>query len=595
MIIKNTYARSDKLYNKKVQLTLFLVVLLNSFSVQTVLSQVLQTYNSGSNTSWTVPAGVTYIKVEAWGAGGHGGSRTSGSGSYGGGGGGAYASSVLEVSPGDIFYIHVGAGSNNTNPGGDSWFTTTSNNTPFGALVLAKGGNTVANNSTIGANGGDYKACIGDVRNNGGRGAEGNHNSYGGGGGGSSAGSTGIGVNATNNFGAIAPTGDDGIGGNGQGRNDNGNGNGSSGLAPGGGGGGARSTSGLQQTGGNGANGRVIITDLSALSYNLSIDATANNTRPVVGTNVVFTVSVTNHNVLDAEGVEVLNQLPSGFTYVSHTASTQTSYNNETGIWNIGTLNGNNTATLTITATVNPSGSYANEATMSADLENRNLSYSNITLFPQQPTVNLQLSKEVDNYMPLMDEEVEFTLTVYNAGPQDATGVVIQDILPFGLSYVSDSGGYNSSTGIWTIGTLNNGATVTMTLIARVNPTGNHYNQAVVSGNEFDPDLSNNTSEIRVYPMYPLTEIVLPCGAMEYDLTSIAIGTPPPGAELSWHNESPADYSNKISTPNNVRTGQTYYISYYDPVQNCYGSTSEVKITRSCLITNPMIRQLMKK
>ena len=206
-----------------------------------------------------------------------------------------------------------------------------------------------------------------------------------------------------------------------------------------------------------------------------------------------------------------------------------------------------------------------------------------------------KLIKEVDNYMPLMDEEVEFTLTVYNAGPQDATGVVIQDILPFGLSYVSDSGGYNSGTGIWTIGNLNNGETVTRTLRPTVNPTGNHYDEAIVSGNELDADLSNNISEIQVYPMYPLTEIILACATMNYDLTNVTIGNPPPGAELSWHTESPADDGNKISTPNDVKTNQTYYIAYYDPIQNCYGSTSEVKIKRSCLITNPMIRQRMKR
>ena len=49
-----------------------------------------------------------------------------------------------------------------------------------------------------------------------------------------------------------------------------------------------------------------------------------------------------------------------------------------------------------------------------------------------------------------------FTLTVSNAGPSDATGVAVTDLLPAGYTYVSDDGGgaYNSGTGVWTLGAL---------------------------------------------------------------------------------------------------------------------------------------------
>ena len=52
------------------------------------------------NTSgtFTVPAGVTSITVEAWGGGGRGGTRTSGHNvALAGGGGGAYSRSTLTV------------------------------------------------------------------------------------------------------------------------------------------------------------------------------------------------------------------------------------------------------------------------------------------------------------------------------------------------------------------------------------------------------------------------------------------------------------------------------------------------------------------
>ena len=44
-----------------------------------------------------------------------------------------------------------------------------------------------------------------------------------------------------------------------------------------------------------------------------------------------------------------------------------------------------------------------------------------------------------------------------NAGPSDGTGIQVTDLLPAGVTYVSDSpsqGTYVSGTGIWTVGTI---------------------------------------------------------------------------------------------------------------------------------------------
>ncbi len=53
--------------------------------------------------------------------------------------------------------------------------------------------------------------------------------------------------------------------------------------------------------------------------------------------------------------------MPSGYTYNGF-SSTQGSYSNATGIWNVGTLANGATATLTVTATVNATGDYLNLA-----------------------------------------------------------------------------------------------------------------------------------------------------------------------------------------------------------------------------------------
>src|SRR5690606_15736113 len=105
----------------------------------TLGSEVVVPFNSSR--TWQVPAGVTQITDEAWGGGGRGGARTSGNNvALAGGGGGAYSKSTLSVTPLQSYPIVVGAGSTNTNAGGDSGFGSP-------ALVLAKGGGSVPNDS----------------------------------------------------------------------------------------------------------------------------------------------------------------------------------------------------------------------------------------------------------------------------------------------------------------------------------------------------------------------------------------------------------------------------------------------------------------
>lgn len=71
---------------------------------------------TGAAQTFTVPAGVHSLTVEAWGAGGGAGSY---SGAYAGaGGGGAYATTVLSVSPGDEVTIRPGEGGHQPGGGG---------------------------------------------------------------------------------------------------------------------------------------------------------------------------------------------------------------------------------------------------------------------------------------------------------------------------------------------------------------------------------------------------------------------------------------------------------------------------------------------
>ena len=91
---------------------------------------------------------------------------------------------------------------------------------------------------------------------------------------------------------------------------------------------------------------------------------------------------------------------------------------------------------------------------------------------PQLTTVDLELVKEVDTSSPALNENVTFTITIRNQGPGTATNVIVRDIIPVGLQFVSSNasqGGYEATKlGYWTIGTLEPGQTEVLTITTTV-------------------------------------------------------------------------------------------------------------------------------
>lgn len=109
----------------------------------------------------------------------------------------------------------------------------------------------------------------------------------------------------------------------------------------------------------------------------LSITKTVNNQTPDAGSTVTFTITASNTKEQNTTGVVVQDKLPNGYTYQSHNAAAGTTYNQSTGVWNIGNLNTAQARVLTITAIVNQSGQYTNKAVISCNEQETN--YTNNT------------------------------------------------------------------------------------------------------------------------------------------------------------------------------------------------------------------------
>ncbi|MGQ0723428.1 MAG: hypothetical protein ACT4PE_17910, partial [Candidatus Eiseniibacteriota bacterium] len=87
------------------------------------------------------------------------------------------------------------------------------------------------------------------------------------------------------------------------------------------------------------------------------------------------------------------------------------------------------------------------------------------------PVSDLAVTKVVDDPAPSEGGTVVYTVTVSNGGPNAATGVELTDLLPAGVTYVSDvpsQGTYTSGTGLWVVGSLANAASATLDIAATV-------------------------------------------------------------------------------------------------------------------------------
>ena len=103
---------------------------------------------------------------------------------------------------------------------------------------------------------------------------------------------------------------------------------------------------------------------------------------------------------------------------------------------------------------------------------------------------------------------ITFTIVLTNNGPDNATAVEVTDLLASGFTYDSHTASagtsYNQGTGVWTIGTLNNGATKTLTLTATIEETGDYQNTAAITAqgaDEVDPDMGDRESTINIEPI----------------------------------------------------------------------------------------------
>ena len=236
-------------------------------------------------------------------------------------------------------------------------------------------------------------------------------------------------------------------------------------------------------------------------SSDIVVEKTVDNLTPSMGENVIFIITVTNKGPDHVKDLQIMDPLASGLRYVNDDSGGM--YDSATGIWSIGDLSGtapDNSAVLNITCTVVQAGQTANIALiMNSGLKDPyTTNNSSAILLNGGAQADLALIKTVDNEKPFIGESITYTIMVANNSLNHANGVVVTDILPEGLIYQSSTvskGTYDPGTGVWTLGDLAAGSSVSLDLTAEVESEDEIINTARITHmDQQDPDPTNNGS-----------------------------------------------------------------------------------------------------
>lgn len=222
----------------------------------------------------------------------------------------------------------------------------------------------------------------------------------------------------------------------------------------------------------------------------LQLNKSSNLINANYGDIVIWTLKITNNGPNVGTGIRLKDLIPDGLIILS---CDDENYNKKTGILNIDSLNMGESKIINIKTLVNKTGTFINEASVSGNEYDWNLKNNNDSAgINVNPSADLAVEILVNDTNPKFNSLVKWTLRVTNNGPDEATGVVVCDLLSKDLIYLSSTGNYDVKSGLWNIETLEMGKSVSIDIVTLVNKTGKITNDASVSGREYDWNLTNN-------------------------------------------------------------------------------------------------------
>ena len=225
------------------------------------------------------------------------------------------------------------------------------------------------------------------------------------------------------------------------------------------------------------------------------------------GTNITYTVSVTNNGPSTAQNVILTDTLPAGTTFVSVNQNSGPTFScsqaSNVVTCTRTTLAPATTSTFSITAAVAlaTTGSITNTAEVSTTTADTNANNNRATAIAAVgiPPADVSITKTANASQLFVGSNVIYTVTVRNNGPGPADNVVVTDTLPAGTTLVSAPGCTGTTVLTCNVGTLAPSAQQSFTITVTLPSTPQGVsNTASVTSTTADTSTGNNTSTAAV-------------------------------------------------------------------------------------------------
>ena len=225
----------------------------------------------------------------------------------------------------------------------------------------------------------------------------------------------------------------------------------------------------------------------------LKVEKSVSNTKPNYKDNIIWTIKISNNGPDTAHDVKMYDVLPKSLIFVGCDGD----YDYSSGIWNIGTLEKGAVKILNIECIVDKTDLTENSVKVNGSEYDYDLTNNNDSerIFVH-PAADLAIIKMANASVVNFNDIVKWTLIISNNGPDEATNVMIVDVLPSGFSYLNSTiskGKYEDNT--FVIDNLAVGEIVTVDILTLVEDTGNAINHAEVSSDNYDFNLTNNEDD----------------------------------------------------------------------------------------------------